>query len=112
MSRKREKRSYTYECTITGKQFETTKEAPNPSELVSVDAYYDLHSDQDDRPEYIILQKKQAKEAEAALLAAMSASKPADERTSSSGSSTDKNENSGSSSKSGSGPKGRDQVRR
>ena len=50
MARKKEKKTYTYECTLTGEVFKTTREAPNPNDLISVKAYYDLNPDKDDRP--------------------------------------------------------------
>ena len=56
MARKREKKTYTYECTLTGESFRTTREAPHPEELVSVKGYYELNPDKDDRPEKIKLQ--------------------------------------------------------
>ena len=48
--RKREKTVYRYECTLTGKTYRVTQECKNPSELVSVEGYYQLHPDLDDRP--------------------------------------------------------------
>lgn len=50
MKKKKEKTFYKYQCTLTAEEFITTRQAPNPNELVSVKAYYDLHSDEDDRP--------------------------------------------------------------
>lgn len=50
MARKKEKKSYLYECTLTGEKFKTTREAPKPDELISVAGYYQLNSDKDDRP--------------------------------------------------------------
>ncbi|MFI5390019.1 MAG: hypothetical protein ACHQYQ_01560 [Bacteriovoracales bacterium] len=50
MARKKEKKSYLYECTLTGEKFKTTREAPKPEELVSVAGYYQLNADKDDRP--------------------------------------------------------------
>lgn len=50
MARKKEKKTYIYECTLTGEKFKTTREAPSPEELVSVAGYYQLNSDKDDRP--------------------------------------------------------------
>ncbi|EQC49493.1 hypothetical protein M899_1618 [Bacteriovorax sp. BSW11_IV] len=38
---------------MTGEAFKTTREAPNPNDLVSVKAYYELNPDEDDRPEEI-----------------------------------------------------------
>ena len=51
--RKSKKRIYTYQCTLTEETFKVTKEAPNPDDLVSVKAYYELHPEEDDRPEAI-----------------------------------------------------------
>lgn len=53
MKRRREKMTYNYECTLTGEQYVTTEKAPNPKELVSVKAYYDMHPEMDDRPAVI-----------------------------------------------------------
>lgn len=53
---RREKITYNYECTITNEEFVMTGKAPNPKELVSVKAYYELHPDMDDRP--AIIKKK------------------------------------------------------
>lgn len=51
MARKKVVRTYHYQCTITEETFKTTKEAKHPDELVSVKAYYELHPEEDDRPE-------------------------------------------------------------
>ena len=51
MARKKYKKTYDYECSLTGKKFRRTKEVKNPEELISVDAYYELHPENDDRPE-------------------------------------------------------------
>ncbi len=56
MKRKKEKLFFNYECTITNEGFTTTEKAPNPKELTSVMAYYELHPEKDDRP---LLVKKQ-----------------------------------------------------
>jgi hypothetical protein len=53
MKRRREKITYNYECTLTAEQYTLTQKAPNPKELVSVKAYYELHPDMDDRPAVI-----------------------------------------------------------
>jgi hypothetical protein len=53
VARKREKKTYTYECSLTGETFKTTRQAPNPDELISVKAYYELNPDKDDRPETV-----------------------------------------------------------
>ncbi len=48
--RKREQRTYKYECTLTGKEYRLTQKVEKTDELVSVDAFYQLNPDQDDRP--------------------------------------------------------------
>jgi hypothetical protein len=53
MKRRREKMTYNYECSLTGEQFVTTEKAPNPKELLSVKAYYEMNPDKDDRPAVI-----------------------------------------------------------
>ncbi len=42
-----------YTCTITGRKFKIYGQAANPTELACVPAYYELHQDEDDRPELI-----------------------------------------------------------
>jgi hypothetical protein len=51
--RKKGKKIYKYECTITGEEYKMTAEAPNPDELTSVNAYYELQPEKDDRPAHI-----------------------------------------------------------
>ena len=53
MAKKKSIPIYRYKCTITEEEFKTTRQAPSPEELVSVKAYYDLHPEEDDRPENI-----------------------------------------------------------
>jgi hypothetical protein len=53
MKRRREKMTYTYECSLSGEQFTTTERAANPKELLSVKAYYEMNPDKDDRPAVI-----------------------------------------------------------
>lgn len=48
--RKKEKKIYKYECTLTGESYKVTEKAANPDDLVSVKAYYELNPDKDDRP--------------------------------------------------------------
>lgn len=50
MKRRRERVTYEYECTMTGDKFVRTEKAPNPKDLISVKAYYELNVDKDDRP--------------------------------------------------------------
>jgi hypothetical protein len=51
--RKKEKKFYRYECTLTGDSYKLTEKAQNPDELVSVNAYYEMHPEKDDRPAVI-----------------------------------------------------------
>lgn len=53
MARKKHIKIYHYECSITGETYKTTQEAANPDELMSVNAYYELHPEEDDRPDHI-----------------------------------------------------------
>jgi hypothetical protein len=48
--RKKEKKFYNYECTITGESYKVSEKAENPDDLVSVKAFYELNPDLDDRP--------------------------------------------------------------
>lgn len=56
------KQIFEYECTMTGETFKTTRRAPNPEELVSVKAYYELNPENDDRPERIKREAEQNQE--------------------------------------------------
>ena len=59
MARRRHSKQYhKYECTITGESFTRTAKAPNPDDLVSVLAWYEMNPDKDDRPEHIRLNQK------------------------------------------------------
>ena len=51
--RKKEKRTYKYECTLTGDKYVVTQKAENPDELMSVNAWYDMNPEADDRPEHV-----------------------------------------------------------
>ncbi len=53
MKRKKERIYYRYQCTLTGDEFSMTEKAPHADELVSVEGYYQLHPDKDDRPAVI-----------------------------------------------------------
>ncbi len=48
--RKKQKQIFRYDCTMTGETYKTTREAANPDDLVSVQAYYELNPEEDDRP--------------------------------------------------------------
>lgn len=67
--KKKIKKIYKYECTITGEVFKTTEEAKHPDELTTVSAYYQLHPEMDDRPLEVKLKMKAKEEEEAAFKA-------------------------------------------
>ncbi len=69
MSKKKLKKIYKYECTMTGETFKVTSEAKHPDELVSVKAFYELNPDKDDRPLDMKKRIQQEEEERAALLA-------------------------------------------
>jgi DNA-directed RNA polymerase subunit L len=54
--RQKEKKTYRYECTLTGEKYTLTEKITNTDELVSVAAYYEMHPDEDDRP--MLVKKK------------------------------------------------------
>ena len=56
MARKKFVKTYNYTCTLTGEKFKTTSEANSPEELVSVNAWYEMNPEKDDRPEVVKLQ--------------------------------------------------------
>ena len=63
--KKRNKKLYFYNCTLTEERFKTTQEAPNPDELLSVNSFYEMNPEMDDRPENIKLEmENRAKEAD------------------------------------------------
>jgi len=53
VARKRHIQIFRYKCTMTDEEYKTTKKAPNPDDLISVNAYYELNPEMDDRPEHI-----------------------------------------------------------
>ena len=50
MKRRKEKITYSYECTLSGEKYTVTAKAANPKDLISVASYYELHPENDDRP--------------------------------------------------------------
>lgn len=56
MKRRREKMTYNYECSLTQEAYVMTEKAPNPKDLLSIKAYYDMNPENDDRP--AIIKKK------------------------------------------------------
>ncbi len=53
MKRRREKITYNYTCSLTNEEFVTTAKAPNPKDLLSIKAFYDMNPEMDDRPALI-----------------------------------------------------------
>ena len=49
MARRPMKQQFKYECSLTGEVFTRTAKAANPSELLNVNAYYELNPEEDDR---------------------------------------------------------------
>lgn len=79
--RRKENQTYRYECSLTGEKFSLTKKVDNTDELVSVEGYYELNPEEDDRTEATKKQAKldqqdrikEAEEREAQRLAALEA---------------------------------------
>lgn len=69
MSKKKLKKIYKYECTITGEVFKTTAEAKNPGDLSTISAFYQMSPELDDRPLEIKLKVKNEEETAAAIKA-------------------------------------------
>ena len=55
------KRKHNYKCTLSGENYVRTSEAKNPDELVSVDSWYEMHPEKDDRPESVLLEIQKKK---------------------------------------------------
>lgn len=53
MGKKNYQEFYEYECTMTNEKYKVTKKAPNPENLISVQAFYELNPEEDDRPQHI-----------------------------------------------------------
>lgn len=51
---------------MTDERFKTTEQASNPDELLSVNAYYEMNAELDDRPEHIKLEMEKRVEAKPA----------------------------------------------
>lgn len=51
--RKKEKKTYKYECSLTGEKYVLTEKAQNPDDLMSVTAWYEMNPEMDDRPQDI-----------------------------------------------------------
>lgn len=62
MGKKNYHEIYEYECTMTGEKFKVTKKAPHPENLISVQAYYEMNPEEDDRPAHIKKQFETKKE--------------------------------------------------
>ncbi len=48
--RRKEKKTYKYECNLTEEKYILTAKAQNPDDLMSITAYYEMNSEEDDRP--------------------------------------------------------------
>lgn len=72
MAKKTHRQIFRYKCTMTEEEFKTTKKAKNPNDLVSVQAYYELNPEQDDRPEDIKIKAAQQAQKLQDQLAALS----------------------------------------
>jgi hypothetical protein len=48
--RRKEKKTYKYECNLTEEKYILTAKAENPEDLMSITAYYEINSEEDDRP--------------------------------------------------------------
>ncbi len=62
--KKVERQTYDYECSLTGESYTYFKKAANPTELISVKGYYELHPEKDDRPEAVKLRLEQESKAQ------------------------------------------------
>ena len=51
--RRREKKIYKYDCSLTGETFKVTAVCDNPEDLLSVKSWYEINTDHDDRPEAV-----------------------------------------------------------
>lgn len=49
--RRKEKKIYKYDCSLTGETYKLTAQAENPDELMSVKAWYEMNPEHDDRTE-------------------------------------------------------------
>ncbi len=66
MSKKKIKKIYKYDCNVTGESFKTTAEAKNPGDLLTVNAYYQMNPEKDDRPMDVKLRIQREEEEKAA----------------------------------------------
>lgn len=71
MSKKKIKKIYKYDCNVTGETFKTTSEAPNPGDLMTVSAYYQMHPEEDDRPLEVKIKVKNEEDEAAELKASL-----------------------------------------
>lgn len=69
MSKKKIKKIYKYECNVTGETFKATSEAKNPGDLLTVNAYYQMNPEEDDRPAEIKLKIQREEETTEAMKA-------------------------------------------
>ncbi len=48
--KKKNKFFYNYRCSLTGENFKIYEKVQKPQDLMSIEAYYQLHPEEDDRP--------------------------------------------------------------
>ena len=53
MARRKHVEIFKYQCPITEQWFKTTKKAKSADDLISVEGYYQMNPEEDDRPEHI-----------------------------------------------------------
>ena len=51
--REKAKRFYNYECSLSGDSYRLTEKVENIEDLTSINAYYELNPEDDDRPAVI-----------------------------------------------------------
>jgi len=53
MARRKSVQIFRYKCTMTDEEYKTTRKISNPDDLISVQSFYELNPEMDDRPEHI-----------------------------------------------------------
>ena len=51
--RKKEKIKYKYECSLSGEKYYLTRKLDKADELLSVNAWYEMNAEKDDRPDAV-----------------------------------------------------------
>lgn len=50
MGKRDQRQHHVYQCPVTERSYKLTRQAPEPDELLSVEAWYEMNPEQDDRP--------------------------------------------------------------